>query len=1131
MHKSTVCTCVLLALSLGGNAVRGEDTNAKKESPLEGAVYIKSQEAVSEVPVEEIEYHLAWAKTPLRADGDLAKWRKLGVKPVRLAGGKHVSWLSGAYHGDADLSADVYLARDFDNLYIGVQVADDEPPAPNRIEVAFTRADCRPIHGWRDVGERYLADDVHFAFVDDGKGGVGVHVVRSQSRMEWGTLQAACGSETERRAILEQDGPVSAADSKLFTCRKGAFTEIAIPWKTLLPIDPVRGDAFRMNISVSDRDGDGAGAAANYGVVAWTPGLAGTYSGGHFARVVCDPPAGATATTAYAQVPTHTFLRKEAAFDVSVHAGAAFRGDLELVNAADGKAFASKPLELGAGATTNFVLAVDPEMMPEGKNAFAVRLGGVGTFPVHVPAVGNRAQVYHLAGVQARIDALRNDLSAYSNLYAKVVAAGCDTVYPKAWLTMLQMFIPQCESDLKRGDPARVLRNTDYLKGIYEKATAYAKRILADPSAQMFVPQDDPSAIKIRDGFYRVGDRPVFLWGPCTFWYLRDQTPYVVGLGFNSVCTELGGAEFAPDDFTSRRAKEAYSVMKAYHDAGIRLNVNPGVPDLQLTGADARRSKFLAANPDVKNMDPNNFLPFVVQHPAVREAIRNGYAKSIPGWSRYSLFDGIHSLWLWNEPWYLNYSERTRRDFINEYLKPLYGNDIAKLNKRWKSNYAGFDDIKLIQWPDPANYAPWNDFQTFRDNLLADFFKSLHDEARKYRPDLPTHVKFMSTSLSSFDLEKMQEPFEIVGRDGNNSDRDTLYLDFFRSVYPKRPIADTEVHIWYLNEAVVSSVAWRMALHGLSDGNWWCWHSNPRFSDSISNARSMDALVFSGLDIRRLYADYVHPLVIKRAPIATLFPDVCERRTDLKLVRMRFEIAPPQYMLGLRPSYVSERMAARGDLRWQKILFAAESMWVKDATYARVLEFVKNGGTLIALKNGFRTNEDGDPRDTRELIQEGGEPYGEYAHVYRVGRGRVIRIDALELLDDPVADGGVVLRGGPAPDNTARRRIYDRVLNEVMVREKLVEDVRIVAADDEKDNPDALRGYDWRAVKLKDGSWSLVVLTPAEDLHAKIRVKLETTLPVEEIVDLRANEKLPGDKLNLKPGPNAYRIRLQGQKK
>ena len=224
-------------------------------------------------------------------------------------------------------------------------------------------------------------------------------------------------------------------------------------------------------------------------------------------------------------------------------------------------------------------------------------------------------------------------------------------------------------------------------------------------------------------------------------------------------------------------------------------------------------------------------------------------------------------------------------------------------------------------------------------------------------------------------------------------------------------------------------------------------------------------------------------------------------------------------------------VAARGDLRWQKILFAAESMWVKDATYARVLEFVKNGGTLIALKNGFRTNEDGDPRDTRELIQEGGEPYGEYAHVYRVGRGRVIRIDALELLDDPVADGGVVLRGGPAPDNTARRRVYDRVLNEVMVREKLVEDVRIVAADDEKDNPDALRGYDWRAVKLKDGSWSLVVLTPAEDLHAKIRVKLETTLPVEEIVDLRANEKLPGDKLNLKPGPNAYRIRLQDQKK
>ena len=1122
-RQSKNLAAMFALVATGGLAVAAE--TPKADAPLAGGVYIKSQEAVSEVPVGNLTHHLAWAAKPLLPDGDLAKWKRLGVKPVRLAGAAHVSWLAGDYKGDDDFSADVYLARDFENLYVGVEARDDRAPAPDRIELAFTRADCKPIFGWRDVGERYGADDVHLAFVGDGKGGVGVHVMRFQRRMEWGVLQAACGSETERRAILEQDGPASAADAKLLAFRKGAFTEIAIPWKVLLPIDPVKGDAFRMNVSVEDKDGEVANG--DYGVVAWTPGIAGTYSGGHFPLVVCDPPPkGCAKTAVHAQTADHTFLRKNAEFDVSIRAGKAFAGAVELINAADDKAFASRDLSLAAGATTNLVIAVDPEKMPEGQTAFAVRLAGAGTFPVYVPAVGNCARVYHLAGVQASIDALKADLAAYSNLYVRVAAAGLDVAYPKAWLTMLEMFIPQCEADLSRGNPGRVLWNAEYLKGVHAKATAYAERILADPAAQMLVPHDDPTTLKIRDGFYYAGNRPTFLWGPCTFWYLRDQVKYAVGLGFNSVCTELGGAEFAPDDFTSRRAKEAFAVMKAYRDADFHVNANPGVPDLQLTGADARKSKFLAANPDVKNMDPNNFLPFVVQHPAVREAIRDGYAKSIPGWSRYSLFDGVHTLWLWNEPWYLNYSERTRRDFIDNWLKPHYGNDIARLNARWKSDYANFDEIKLIQWPDPANYAPWNDFQTFRDELLADFFKSLHDEARRLRPDLPTHVKFMSASLSSFDLEKFHEPFEIIGRDGNNSDRDTLYLDFFRSVYPKRPIVDTEVHIWYANEAVVSSVAWRMALHGLADGNWWCWHSNPRFSDSISNARSMDALVFSGLDIRRLYADYVHPLVVKPAPIATLFPDVCERRTDVKITRLRLEVASSQYLLGLRPRYITERMAARGDIAREKILFAPESMWVKDATYARVVDFVKRGGTLIALRGGFRTNEYGDPRDAGELLGGEGEPYGEHARLLRVGKGRVIRIDSIELLDDPVMDGGICLRGSPAPENTARRRVYDAVLAKVMADNKLVEDVRIVAADDEKDNPDALLGYDWRATKLKDGSWSLVVIAPGE-LHAKIRVKLETAAPVEEIFDLRANEKVAGDALNLKAGPNAYRIRLK----
>ncbi len=1039
---------------------------AAKESPLTGAVVIKSQEAVDATPLVAVTNSLPWAPSPLKTDGDIAKWLKLGVSPFVLAGKKHASALRGTYGGPADLAAEVYLARDFDNLYIGVKITDDLPPSPGHVEIAFVDATTPLIVGWRDVGQRNFADDVVLAFSPQADGSVRTTVYKSQNRMDSGALQLACGSETERRAQLDEGSGVQGRAGKMYAFKKDGFLDILIPWRTLQPIDPVGMTPFKMNLLVTDRDGDDA---RHESVVAFSAGLCNVFSGYHFPVFEMGAPPEDVGAAVRAQIPGKSYLMKEIPFEVSVWTARPFKGEVAVALAGEGGRVAASAVSVEAGKPVTLRLKADPEKLPAGDVKFEVILADssgntAARRGVIAPTGDDSVKVYHKEGILALVEELKADAVSYSNIVEKLERNGLDTVYPRAWLAMLEMFTAGSEDDLKSGDTERVIRNTAYLKGIYAKAVDYANRVMANPSRQWIVPQDDSSKLSMHDGYYWAGERPVFLWGPCLFWYLRKDAHYTWELGFNSVCPELTQRDMPQDELD----RQAY--MKALVENGLHINAAVRVPDLQLTGADVKASKLLRDNPDVKNMDQNNFMSFIVQHPAVKVAVKAGQKESIAFWNRYP---GVRTFWLWNEPWYLNYSERTRGDFIAA-MRKLYRNDISLLNKRWRSDYKAFDDIQLIKWPDPNNYAPWYDFQCFRDDLLFDFFKFLHDNTRSLRPDLPTHVKFMSPSLASFDLERFQEPYEIIGRDGNSSDRDNIYIDLFRSIAHDKPVVDTEVHIWYGGDAVVNKVAWKLALHGLADGNWWCWHSNPRFSDSIKNAQSMNALVMSGLDIRRLFADYIYPSVEKKTPFATFFPTICERRTDVKIVRMRSEICGAEYSLGYRPDFVTERTIGRGALVGRKYLFAGESMYVKDETFATIRSWVQDGGTLLTVRNGFNSNEYGDLRDTSSLIPSGsGKSYGEGLAEYAVGKGRVIAIDGIELLPDPVDNGGQALSGGGSVENQARRNVYRAALVSLIKKEGLADDIRLSQSGDDSLQ---LRGYDWRAVRLADGAYSLVVI-------------------------------------------------------
>ncbi len=1093
------------------------------EAALEGAVSIKAQEGVVNVPVQNIEQQVKWMSTPIKIDGDKSDWVKSGVKPVHLGGDKHATWFKGKYGGDADFAADVWLGRDFDNLYIGVEVKDDKLPLTDRIEMSFVDYKTEVIVGWQDVGRRYKADDLHTIFVIGKDDAVGIHMPHLQTRMDWSEVQDSYGSESERRAILEQKGPTSAASHKIYTKvtrkiekdgKSVTFAEFAMPWKSLLPFDPVRDNKLKMNIAVHDKDGGGLEQVN--GVVAWTPGLIGVFSGAHSPTLVFEPPQGRKGVDAFAQVGAFHYLQRPISAEVSLlNSGAATKGKLQLLEApGKGKPFTEIDVNVPAGySSTNIV--VDSESVGKARVELMCRLmlegGAKIEFPVYAPRGSNEVSIQFVAEIKERVAELERNYAALTNLYDRVEKAGLDTVYPKAYVTLLEMFIPLSHSNLQGGYSDRIIMNTDHLRLVYKKAADYMNEILKDESKQLKVPPKfKPEKLVIKDGYWYDGNRPVFLFGPCVFWEWRDQQQRVIDLGNNSVCPEV------PFRFGATNA-ESVARMKIFQDSGVHVNVAMEVPDLNLTGSDVRASKLLNEHPELKNMDPNNFLSFVIQHPMARQRIEEGFKKSIEFWKH---FPGINSYWLWNEPWYTNYGEMTRLDFI-EAMKKKYNNDISAVNKRWKTDYKSFPDIKLITWPQPDNTAQWYDFQMFRDDILVDFFSYLNTLSKKYNPNMPTHTKFMAPSLHSFSIERLQEIYDIAGHDGNSGDHHIIFYDFCRSLYPEKPLSNTEGHIWYGGKKFVEGHPWRLALHGLANENWWCWHANWGFSDSISNAQSMDALTFAGLDLQRLMYPYVHAVVVKPQEIATLFPDVVERRSDIKIQRIRFEMAVPQYWLGLRPFYATETRIAKGELGKQKFLIATESDYVKDSTYEKVLEFVKNGGTVVVMKGSFKRNEYGDPRDASELVKaEGGEAYGEYARIYPVGEGKAICIDKIEMLPDYVTDGSQSMGGAPNADQ--RRPVYYSVIDKLATENNLYGEVRLVATDEVKKDPNSLNGYDWRAAKLDDGAYSLMVMAGNPEA-----VKLETSRPIKRIVNMVTEKEVPEKDFKLEDGRNLFRIELK----
>jgi len=1076
--------------SAGLLAVMGTLAQAGEEG-LVGAIAIASQKGAEAVPVVLREYRVVKSTKPIAIDGRLDDWEAAGIEGRAISGKEHISWFEGQYGGSQDLSATFYLTRDHQFLYLAVAVTDDVPQRGDSLEVSFdTLNNDKIIREWRDVGRRYDNDDYHYVIAPTDDGG----------RASWRHRPRGLGRDILRLVECKVARKPDA---------KGYVYEVAFPWLALTPYIPTRYSPMKFNVAVNDRDEE-----RKSGAVAWTPGLVWTYSAGHFGSLRFEPgKASPGGLEAYLIVPGTSFTAQTIPVRAGFYNYGGERKECVLQAGAkteDGKAVHTEEVEFDMPAGSGEALVkMDSEKLGKGDFSFTGKLvlPGGKALPLKVQTFRASGTVFvqSVEEVKERIARLREQSAELSRLHERIVAKGLHPAYPRMFKTLFEMFIPRCEQDLKNRDSARVLMNCGFLDGLFPKCKAYLELILKEPDRQVVGPDAIvPDKLKIKKGYYWFRGKPVFLWGPGVFWYVRDQLKWVAGLGFNS--QQIG------DEHTRPEARE---YLDQCYKLGVANNAN-----ITWTGGWTIGRK----HPETANRDPNVFTPFIIHHPIVRQELRDWFGRVVP------LFSGhpsVISYVLINEPWYTNYGELTRRSFIDGYLKPKY-RTVSALNERWRADYAGFEDVKLATWIDLQNHAPWYDFQRFRDDLLFDYLDLMRECVKKIAPQTPIHYKFMAMSLQSFDIERFHEKAEIIGYDGNMTDRDVPYMDFAKSLWPGRPLVNTEVHIAYGSQKMLENVAWRHALHGLADGNWWCWHTNPRFSNALGKAEVLYGLAKSGLDVQRLFHPYLYALNREPKPIATLFPDVIERRSDKSIVRIRYEVMAVQYPLGIQPFYATERRIAKGELPKHRLLFAPESEFVSDRTYKEVVDYVKDGGRVILAPGGFAHDEWGDPRNTSAFIRPStGAPLCEGITVYPFGKGEVICMNDAEAVVELKTDGSEVCAGSASQENVRRRKIYCRTLRAAMKRYSLTDTIEVAVKDTPEDSVPS--GLDWRYAKV-GRKHILAVVYHGWGKRPPLECELRSALPVTGVTDLINRARLPVHPLFVTYGPHLYEVEIGGKK-
>ncbi|MDF2921352.1 MAG: hypothetical protein K0R57_266 [Paenibacillaceae bacterium] len=369
------------------------------------------------------------------------------------------------------------------------------------------------------------------------------------------------------------------------------------------------------------------------------------------------------------------------------------------------------------------------------------------------------------------------------------------------------------------------------------------------------------------------------------------------------------------------------------------------------------------------------FLKFNIDQPLSRQIIEDYLRAVIPLVKDYS---SLQSVTLTNEPVYQSNRNPYYLPIWQTYLKEMYGNSIAELNRIYGTAYTSFGEVQMPSAiaPSPVVY----DWVIFNNRVFADWHQWMADIIHELAPGLPVQAKVMANLESSLnwgvDYEQFSELSDMNGNDAYNLIeegpegfiKELSFYDLQRS-FKQAPIFNSEHHFIkdgddrYVPEQAkrVRAVLWQGAVHGKSASTNWVWE---RTYDATSDFEGSllhrpDVVVDIGRtnhDLNRL-AEEVASLqnaAPRTAILYSLASGVYNTNYDETLRRAYQALA----YSGQRVGFVTEKQAAAGKLADYELLVVPAAAHVNAATLAAVDAFSTAGGQVMLIGDEALTRDE-----------------------------------------------------------------------------------------------------------------------------------------------------------------------------
>ncbi len=321
---------------------------------------------------------------------------------------------------------------------------------------------------------------------------------------------------------------------------------------------------------------------------------------------------------------------------------------------------------------------------------------------------------------------------------------------------------------------------------------------------------------------------------------------------------------------------------------------------------------------------------------------------------------------------YVNY-EKYSLDKFRTWLKNKYIS-IGKLNAAWKTELESFANVDLPPHSpgkhatNPAKYYDWGDFNLWR---FTDYMVWAKQQMRRHIPEIPTTTGGGNPFGATFWKQGIDEEFLAnagvcdiwLSETGSRAQGVTNVMDLQRSLKPGQLILDPEYH-------ALANTCFLMFLHGCGVMDYWWWPDdrNQFYAASMKHSHNrtlldVETVMRTALDVRRL-PRYIAafpaatPKLVLLYPRATLiqkFQSAKGHETPFSIETVKCYAAAAR--LDTPVGFVSSKQVLDETLKNYDVLAITGARYVKADVFARILEFVKAGGTLIITPTSLIADE------------------------------------------------------------------------------------------------------------------------------------------------------------------------------